>query len=458
MLKRMRGHPAIFLVACIAASVAWIVVRASGETARHADEYLRTVVKREHFSGAVLIAHERRVLFERGYGFANAAWHIENTPQTRFSIASITKTFTAALLLKLYEQGKVSLEDSIRSYVDPCETRWNAITLHHVLSHTSGIANFTDGDEFQRRKRLQTTPAQVLEIVRKEPLRFEPGSRFEYSNTNYLLLGLVIEAVTHKPYGVALREQFLDQLGMSDTGVDRSDVMIERHASGYRFSPDAFVPAEFVDPSWALASGNLYSTIGDLQLWGRAFDEAQHLTPDTIRRMTSAVSEDYGYGWSVSNTNGRRAVSHSGRIDGFLSCIARFPDERMTVVVLANREIKTHACTIASNLAAIGRGDYASVKIERHAIRLNRSLLRSYTGSFRFSAELTAIIEAEEGKLFARIAGQDVRLEMLAESETHFFLKEFATDIEFELEDGRVTRIHVYRPLQDKLIGVRVEE
>ncbi|HKS55005.1 MAG TPA: serine hydrolase domain-containing protein [Steroidobacteraceae bacterium] len=316
------------------------------------DGYMQVQVKRNHFTGTVLVARNTRIILARGYGYANAEWRTPNTLRTKFRLGSLTKQFTATAIMQLRERGLLDLQDSICKHVQPFGEVWMPVTLHHLLSHTSGIAGY----------------GQRADPFRNVSLEFAPGARWQYSDWGYCLLGLVIENVTGKPYAQVLREQIFDPLGMHDTGYDRDEKILEHRAAGYRLVNGQLENAGYIDMAGPYAAGGLYSTADDLYKWDRALYTESILPRNALGLMWTEVLSNYGYGWMVSTPESaskppwalpnRFQVVHPGSINGFTSEILRFPNEHVTVIVLANLQ---DAHVVGPELAAMVLGDSYSL-------------------------------------------------------------------------------------------------
>ena len=296
------------------------------------DAYL----KDQGFSGAVLIARDGQVLFDKGYGYADRNRMVPNTPQTRFPIGSVTKQFTAMAILMLQEQGRLNLQDHVCQYVADCPAAWREIALYHLLTNSSGIPDFfvpcfSDPQDVE----------DAIAGVKGQPLQFQPGEKYGYSNAGYYMLGEVIEEVSGQPYGAFMQQAVLGPLGMKDTGSEGRS----RQAVGY---VSAFLRACSFDISALSSEGGLVSTVEDLYRWDQALYTERLIPQELLDEMFTAhiptpeklgTSElGYGYGWAVGSWAGHRMQMHGGFIFGFKSMIARFPDDRLTVIVLSNQQ------------------------------------------------------------------------------------------------------------------------
>lgn len=304
-------------------------------------------------SGSVLVAAGDSVLYERGFGEANRAWAIPNAPDTRFRIGSVTKQFTAALVLQLIEEGRLALDGHVTDYLPAYPAaQGDHVTVHHLLTHTSGIPSYTSLLEFPDLMRDPYTPDSFLTVFSGLPLEFEPGSAWTYSNSGYFLLGALIEAVTGHPYDEMLRERLLAPLGLADTGYDHYGEIIDRRAAGYTRTGGGYERAAYLDTSLPYAGGMMYSTVRDLHAWNRAlYAGAVFQNPATLMKMLTPYENDYGYGVGVGEVEvGERtvaAIRHSGGINGFSSQLWYLPDEDYTIVVLDNTAADTRSVTDA---------------------------------------------------------------------------------------------------------------
>ncbi len=288
------------------------------------------------FSGSVLVARDGAPLLRRGYGMANAEHDVPNTPETRFRIGSLTKQFTAAAILILQEQGKLDVHRAIKTYLSDCPEAWDAITVHHLLTHTSGIPDYARLPGRERRIREPTTPDALIALFRDRPLEFKPGERFAYSNSGYALLGRIIERVSGKAYAEFLSEQIFTPLGMKDSGYDDARPVLKGRAAGYTRGPRGLENAPYLDMTNPFAAGGLYSTVDDLLKWDRALAANRLLSQKSQEAMFTPFLQDYGYGWRIVPTFDRPMVAHAGAINGFASHIRRYPEDGVCIIVLSN--------------------------------------------------------------------------------------------------------------------------
>jgi len=231
------------------------------------DQVARYYVDVHQFMGTVLVARGDAVIFSKAYGSANLEWNVSNTLDTKFRIGSMSKQFTAAAILLLEERGKLKLDDTIKTYYPDAPAAWDKITLRHLLGHTSGIPNYTNTPDFGRMSSWHATPEELVKRVRDLPLEFEPGAQMRYSNTGYVLLGIVIEKASGTGYAAFLKQNIFDPLGMKDTGYDENSAILPRRAAGYSPSPNGDANAMYVDMTTPFSAGALYSNAPDLLRW-----------------------------------------------------------------------------------------------------------------------------------------------------------------------------------------------
>lgn len=321
------------------------------------DEYMNAAVKHDHFSGSILVAREGSPVISKGYGMANYELNVPNTPQTVFRIGSLTKQFTATAFMQLQEHGKLNVNDPICRYMENCPAAWQAITIRHLLTNTSGIPNYTRFPSFWSNTSLQPfTSTRFVEVFRDKPLEFAPGEKFAYSNSGYHLLGLIIERASGKSYAEFLRENIFMPLGMKNSGYDDTRSLIANRAGGYRWAGKSFTNADYINMAIPYSAGSLYSTTEDLLLWDKALYTDKILSRKSLDEMFTPFKGEYAYGWDVSKKLNRQTIWHDGGINGFLTEFIRFPTERVSVIVFSNSE-NAPTAKIATHLAAIALGE-----------------------------------------------------------------------------------------------------
>lgn len=404
------------------------------------------------FMGSVLVAQDGKVLLDKGYGFANLEWEVPNTPTTKFRLGSITKQFTAASILLLEERGKLKVEDPVKKYMPDAPAAWDKITIFHVLTHTSGIPSFTGFPDFESHEAQAMTPEKLVEWFRDKPLDFEPGTKWNYSNSGYVLLGYLIEKISGQSYSDFVQQNIFTPLGMKDSGYDSNSAIIAHRAAGYTPGKSGAVNAGFVHMSIPFSAGALYSTTEDLLRWEQGLFGGKVLTAASLAKMTTPFKQDYAFGLGVSTQNGHKMIAHDGGIQGFNTALAYYPDDKLVVAVLAN--VNGPAGQIAGNLAKVALGEKVVLPTERKEITLSPQILKQYVGTYELTPKFSLAITLEDGQLISQGTNQG-KVPMFAESETMFFLKLVDAQIEFvKNEKGEVTNLVLHQNGRD-IKGVR---
>jgi CubicO group peptidase (beta-lactamase class C family) len=325
------------------------------DTTSKIDKILTLHTEGETFTGAVLVARNGKILLSQGYGWANRDNQIENTPQTKYRLGSVTKQFTAVAILILQSQGRLDVQELICLYIPECPPSWQEITIHHLLSHTSGIPNLTEFPDFKTFKATSTTPEQTIARFRDKPLDFQPGDKWNYSNSGYVLLGYIIEQVSGQSYETFLQQNIFEPLQMTNTGYDHNDGDL---ATGYTGADSHWEVPEYIDMTLPYAAGGLYSTVEDLYRWDQALYTGQLVSQESLDLMFTPHAKmtmnglGYGYGWFVGRMNQHQAVSHGGGIDGFITEIRRYIADEVTIIILSNRQT-TNVPQVADQIAAV---------------------------------------------------------------------------------------------------------
>jgi CubicO group peptidase (beta-lactamase class C family) len=403
------------------------------DVAAKADELLTAFHKQGKFTGTVLIAKEGKIVFEKGYGYANLEQKQPNTPNTEFRIGSLSKPFTAILILQLQEQGKLNIKDPIQKFI-PDYPKGDSIQIEHLLNHTSGIKSITGMKEYYEKWIGQpSTLEQTIAHFKNEPLHFTPGSRFEYSNSNYILLSYIAEKASGISFSQLLEKNITKKLKLKQTGVDQNSRVSKNKAIGYATTPtDSFAIARYTEMSVLSGAGAVYATARDLYAWDQALYGSKLLTDASRKAMFTPYKNNYALGWEVVQSKGRLEMGHSGSIDGYLSNYIRFPKQDVCIIFLSNY-FQSKGPQISKALTAIVFNEPYVIPKEKIAITLQESVYQSYVGQYQLEKGPTLAVVFEEGKLKGKLGNQPY-FEMLAESETKFFIKGVDGDVEFVKE------------------------
>ena len=346
-MKKNRIKLKVVFIAVLTLCITFYTASAQNKT-KKLDELIGLYTDYGQFNGSVLVAENGKVIYKKGFGMANMEWDIPNKPNTKFRLGSITKQFTAMLIAQMAAEGKLDLQKPISTYLPdyPKPTADN-ITTHHLLTHTSGIPNYTAFPNFFRDvSREPYTPKEFVAFFADSALQFTPGETFSYSNSGYFLLGYLIETISGKSYEEVLQERIFDPLKMNDTGYDHHDVILKNRAAAYEKNGNSYTNANYLDMSIPYAAGSMYSTVEDLYLWDQAL-YTNKLLPKKYMDMVfqkhiPTRGRHYGYGWSIetmaigSSKDSVQIIGHGGGINGFNTLITRIPTEKSLVLLLNN--------------------------------------------------------------------------------------------------------------------------
>ena len=423
---------------------------------RIVDWLFERLIEEDYPGAAVLIARDGDILYRNEYGYANIGDRVEIAPETKFRIGSVSKQFTAAAILKLQEQGKLSTDDKLSKFL-PDFPRGDEVTLHHLLTHTSGIHSYTNDPNFLKTVAAEISPEELIDSFKNDKFDFEPGESQSYCNSGYFLLGHIVAKVSGKSLGEYLQETFFDPLGMADTGIYHWSLVLDHEAVGYSYRDGKVQKAMDWDMSRAGGAGALYSTVEDLYRWneavfnGKILSEASlkaAFTPATLNsgevgKGTGVGSEGYGYGWGVGALRGLGQIAHSGGLHGFTSYLMRLPEEELTVAVLANclptlPELSTSS--MGRHIAEI----YLFEEMDEQKsfvtdTTVDANVYDDYVGRYDYGNSMVMTVTRQGHRLLAQLTGQS-QAEIFPRSETEFFWKGADAQITFVRDEtGTVT-------------------
>jgi CubicO group peptidase (beta-lactamase class C family) len=408
------------------------------DTARM-DSVVRSYVNTGTFAGSVLVARGSDVIFSKGYGLANVEWNVPSTPDARFKVASITKQFTAAAILLLEERGRLKTDDRVKVHLPEAPPAWDGITIFHLLTHTAGFAGFQSppADRQPPVESADGTVAGFVAALMARPLESAPGERFNYTNSGYFVLGHLIQKLTGESYESFLRANIFTPLGMKDSGFD-TPAVVARRAGSYAVTPTGLVHASYAsDRVMPNAAAGLYSTTEDLLRWQNALYGGKVVSKSSLEKMTTPFRSDYGLGLYIWMIDGRRAATHGGGAPPFANLTYVF-ERGISVVVLGNIS-PSPTPEIAGYLASLGHGDTVQLLSEKKALSLTPSILARYVGVYQLSNGQTMTVSVDGAQLAVQPTGGNA-LELLAESETRFFIRNVNLVVEFVRDPaGNVT-------------------
>jgi CubicO group peptidase (beta-lactamase class C family) len=436
----VRSAGALLLVLAFSAGA---VHAATPDLATYADQILAAAYPADQPGAAALVIKDGKVVLRKGYGLANLELGVPVSPDMVFELGSITKQFTAASILLLQERGQLRVEDEITKYLPDYPTHGQKITIEHLLTHTSGVPSYTGMAEWRPRVREDMKLQDLIAIFKDKPLDFNPGEKWSYSNSGYILLGAIVEKVAGKSYEQFVEEEIFQKLGMAHSRYGHAEEIVPLRATGYARDGDGFRNADYLSMTQPYAAGSLMSTVDDLAIWGRALGSEALLKKASLDRMftsfklNSGVSTYYGYGIEVSDFEGKRVVGHGGGIFGFVTHMARIPEEGVFVAILSNNE-DSDPDPGALALRILAKGIGKAIE-DRKTVALDAKTLDEYVGVYRFDERTTRAISREGSKLFAQRSGGN-KSEILASARDEFFYT-----------DGN-SRLHFRRDAQGKVV------
>jgi CubicO group peptidase (beta-lactamase class C family) len=402
------------------------------------EAYMQAMTQAGKFSGSVLLAHKGKILHSAGYDLADREHGIANTPHTKFRIGSITKQFTAMAIMILAEQGKLSVHDPVNQHLPYSPDHWKEVTIHHLLNHTSGLANLTSFPGcFETMARLPLPVREIVETFREKPLEFSAGTKHRYSNSGYILLGDIIERASGVSYERFLRELIFDPLEMADSGYDHFETVLAHRARGYNRQDGEWVGCAYLDMGYPFAAGALYSTVEDLYRWDQALLAGRLIAKESHARMTTITPllSTYGYGVAMGRAHNRNTVEHAGGIHGFRSNLVRFAEEPVCAIALSNSEASDFI-GVTKSLGAILFGEKYELPAVMTPMEIGVGVLAAYVGIYEVMPGVTVYVESKDGRLV--VTSGTARNRFVPASETVFFREDTGDAITFHTTAKRV--------------------
>ena len=432
------------LLAAILCAIAFSAnICAQATVAQKIDAIVEAPIKAGKLAGAsVAVVKRGETIVEKGYGFADLELDVPTPPRATYEIGSITKQFTASSILLLAEQGRLSLDDELTKFLPDYPTQGNRVTIRRLLNHTSGIKGYTELPEFREFQMLKKPKEELVKIFSAKPFDFVPGEEQIYNNSAFFLLGLIIEKVSGKSYADFVQDNLFDRVGMRDSYYCSERVIHKNHTHGYDTDRNTLVLKAYLDHSWPYAAGSLCSNTSDLVAWNKALHGGKVLKPDSYRQMTSpGVLNDgtkirYGMGIGLATIDGRRAISHGGGINGFLSESEYYPDDDLIVVVLLNTAGSIAPRDLAGQVVEVVLGK--ATDISRPFAGDLSLFAGTYSGRGRGRpATLQVTVEGDHLRLTNRAGGSEDALKYYGSE--MFGFKD--TRVIFEKENGKVTKL-----------------
>ncbi len=401
------------------------------------DQYAQAQFKVKDFNGTVLVMQKGKAIYKKAFGPADREWNVLNTMDTKFRIGSVTKQFTAACILQLAEQGKLGIDDKLSKYI-PDYPNGDSITIHMLLNHTSGIKNYTDIPEFFPKAALPLSLDSMIALFKNKPLDFSPGTKWNYSNSGYFLLGVIVEKVSGKNFSAYLLEQVIKRAGLKNTAMDNLDSVLAFRAKGYgKNRQGVWQHALYISMEGPYSAGAMVSTVDDLYTWIKALTNNKIISGESVKKMTTPYKDNYGYGLLIDSLKKHPRIWHNGGIPGFSSHLAYYPADDVSVIVISNNGSSSDNLGVA--LASIIFDLPVQIPYTPKEVKIDPAILDNYLGKYMATGAIELI--KKEGKLYRhREGGPDIELK--PESKTRFFYIDNSDRfIEFEVDkDGKMTK------------------
>jgi len=409
---------------------------------------------------AVLIAKNGKIIYEKGFGKADLELNVPMKPDMVFRLGSITKQYTAIAILQLVEQGKIALQDSIQKFIKDFPNKGHTITIENLLTHTSGIIDYESLDmKIPNVYRLDFPPKQFVDSLEHHPLVFTPGSKFSYCNSNYFLLGYIIELITGESYAEYMQQHIFTPMGLNNTYYDDEKQVIPNRVSGYgKWNNGKYENADYIGLSQVYAAGALLSNVEDMFKWHQALYSYKLVKKETLEKaftsykLTDGTLSGYGYGWFIKDQNGERSIEHAGGIDGFQSDEVYLPRQDIFIATLYNSLNNggddMSFLGLSNDIVTLAMG-----KTLAREVKVADAILKQYAGVYQFDAAHSATITLENGQLqIESQSGGLPKSPLFAESENKFLLKAVKAEVEFVRDPtGKVSQLVVHVNGQDQV-------
>ncbi|HET9746990.1 MAG TPA: serine hydrolase [Chitinophagaceae bacterium] len=407
------------------------------------DSMLHKLFKPGGPGGTALVSRQGNVIYKKAFGMADLELNVPMQPDMIFRIGSITKQFTSVAILQLAEKGKLSLQDDIKKFIPDYPTQGYTITVEHLLTHTSGIKSYTGMPGFQSMMRKDMKPEEIIDVFKNEKMEFAPGSKWNYNNSGYILLGYIIEKVSGKAYEGYVTENLFMPAGMMHSAYGNESRIIKNRAKGYQKNKDMYENADYLSMTLPYAAGSLLSTVEDLWKWNQAIHSYKLLSKTFLEKafaayqLSNGKSTNYGYGWGVNPVQGSAAIEHGGGINGFLTDAIYLPAEDVFVAVFSNCTCNSPDNTVLKMAALTIHKPYNYKEIAIDAVAA-----REYAGVYETTEGEQRIIRAEKNKVTSqRGSGTPYRI-IPFEKDKFFFETNDLITIQFSRDkSGKIEKL-----------------
>jgi CubicO group peptidase (beta-lactamase class C family) len=421
------------------------------------DEMLNEQYQPHEPGATAVVAIDGEIVYHKAFGMANLELDVRMEPDMVFEIGSITKQFTAVAILMLMEQGKLDLDDDITKFLEGYPTQGHDISIHHLLTHTSGIRSYTSLEAWPPVWRKDFEPKELIDFFKNEPMDFEPGEEWRYNNSAYFILGYIIEKASGQSYEAFVENNIFEPLGMKSSRYGSQSEIIKKRAYGYQKN-ETYVNAEYISLTQPYAAGSLMSTVEDLFIWNRAIRSNKLLKQESIDlaftnyRLNNGENINYGYGWCTNEINGSSTLEHSGGIFGYVTNSIYLPDEDVFVAIYSNcdcngpGDVSTKMAALAIGKPFLGAEDAITVETDE---------LKKLVGIYDFADGSSRTITLEDNQLFSLRTGSS-KIKIFPTSRNIFSYDNHFATIQFEENGNEIKALFANRI--DKTEGVKTDK
>ena len=423
------------------------------------DQLLSEQFKTGETGAAALVSRKGQIIYKKAFGMANMELNIPMQPDNVFRIGSISKQFTAVAILQLMEQGKLNLQDDITKFIPDYPTHGHKITIEHLLTHTSGIQSYTGMKEFGTISRLDKTPEELIAFFKNQPMEFAPGTKWNYNNSGYFLLGYIIEKLSGKTYPEYVEENIFKPLGMTNSFYGSDSRIIKNRAAAYSKNEKGFINAEPLSMTLPYAAGSLQSTVEDLYKWNQAVQGYKLVKKESLdKAFTSYILADgkktgYGYGWGLGNLQGSQTIEHGGGIPGFLTQGIYLPKEDVFVAVFSNCDCNGPE-DVAVKLGALAIGK----PFEYKEINADTIAMKQVTGVYEMAGnDEKRDITFADGKLYSQ-RNRNAKLNIKPYEKDKYFFESMMNTIEFLRNNSGVVEKLIFKGREEQSIWMKTDK
>jgi CubicO group peptidase (beta-lactamase class C family) len=403
------------------------------------DEMLNEQYPSNGPGATALVAIKGKIIYQKAFGKANLELDTKTEPDMVYEIGSITKQFTAVSILMLMEQGKLNLDDDITKFLPNYPTHGYHISIHHLLTHTSGIKSYTSMKSWFSVWRKDFKPKELIDFSKNAPMDFDPGEKWKYNNSAYLILGYIIEKVSGQTYEQFIKSNIFEPLGMHHSIYGSHSKIIKNRAYGYQKRGE-YVNAEYLSLTQPYSAGSLMSTVEDLFIWNRAIRSNKLVKKKSIElaftnyKLNNGKKINYGYGWGLNDINGSPTIEHSGGIFGYVTNSIYLPNEDVFVAVFSNCDCNDPGL-VSTKMAALAiKKPYPS---EQDVISVDNEYLKNLVGVYDFEDNSTRIITLHNNNLYSQRTGSSKKRLYPIKGNT-FFFENSLSKIQFQEKGNKI--------------------